>query len=134
MEIKLSKKDFKVDYFSGTGPGGQHRNKSQVCCRITHIETGLSAQCTEHRSRTQNQRQAFRVLAARIVAHWEATYQPERPNSDVRVRTYNEARNEVIDHGSGLRLPYTQVVGKNDLSEMIDARAMAMRQKELGDN
>lgn len=50
-----TKKDFHIDWFSGSGAGGQHRNKHQNCCRITHIETGLRAQGTESRSRATNQ-------------------------------------------------------------------------------
>lgn len=43
-ELHLTKKDFKLEWFSGTGAGGQYRNKHQNCCRITHIESGLT--CT----------------------------------------------------------------------------------------
>ena len=39
--------DFKIEWYSGTGAGGQHRNKHQNSCRITHIPTGqvATAQC-----------------------------------------------------------------------------------------
>ena len=40
-EIHLTKKDFKIEWFSGQGAGGQHRNKHQNCCRIVHLESGL---------------------------------------------------------------------------------------------
>jgi len=39
--IHLTKKDFKIDWYSRSGAGGQHRNKHQNCCRITHLATGL---------------------------------------------------------------------------------------------
>ena len=34
-------KDFYVEWFSGSGAGGQHRNKHQNCCRVYHLPTGL---------------------------------------------------------------------------------------------
>lgn len=46
-----TRKDFDIDWFSGTGAGGQHRNKHQNCIRITHRETGIRVQCTKHRER-----------------------------------------------------------------------------------
>ena len=39
--FSLTKNDFIVTYYSGTGAGGQHRNKHQNCVRIKHKETGI---------------------------------------------------------------------------------------------
>lgn len=130
-EFHFTKKDFKIDWFSGTGPGGQHRNKSNNCCRITHIETGISASCQESRSASRNKEQAFRVLAARLINYYESMSKSKKETSTGVVRTYNKHRNEVVDHESGLKLPYKQVVDKNDLSEMIESRRMAMILKEI---
>jgi protein subunit release factor A len=120
MEVHLTKKDFKIDWFSGTGKGGQHRNKHQNCCRITHIDTGLTAQGTEGRDRITNQRTAFRRLAKRVLAHYYE--ETERLYNQEVIRNYNESRNEVHDKASGLKRLYTEIIGKGDLSEMIDAR------------
>ncbi len=118
MEIHLTKKDFKIEWFSGTGAGGQHRNKHQNCCRITHTETGLSAIGTG-KERTTNQRQAFKQLAKRIVNHYQQ--QDSRPEiNKTIIRNYNESRNEVHDKISGLKLPFKTVM--NDISDMIEAR------------
>lgn len=125
-EIHLTKKDFNIDWFSGTGAGGQHRNKHQNCCRITHIKTGLRSQGTEYRERISNQRAAFNRLAKLIIAHYsqDDIDQPERA-TDV-IRNYHAVRNEVLDKSSGLRREYRQVVIGADLSEMIDARRKSM--------
>lgn len=60
--FSITKKDFEISYFSGTGPGGQHRNKSQNCVRIKHPESGVMATGQDERSREQNLRNAFKRL------------------------------------------------------------------------
>ena len=57
--LTLTKKDFEISWYSGTGGGGQHRNKHQNCCRITHKETGIKAISQDYREREQNKKQAF---------------------------------------------------------------------------
>ena len=125
-ELHLTKKDFRIEWFSGTGKGGQHRNKHQNCCRIIHLETGIKAQSTNSRERTTNQREAFKRLAARLVAYYKATDETEREINIEVIRNYHAERNEVLDKASGLRLPYRQVVVTGDIREMIEARHCAM--------
>ena len=55
---QVTRKDFRVDYFSGTWAGGQYRNKHQNCVRLTHNETGIVTTGQEQRSREQNLRDA----------------------------------------------------------------------------
>lgn len=65
--FSITKKDFEITYYSGTGAGGQHRNKHQNCCRIKHIETGIITTGQNERSKEQNQKDAFN----RMVNHPE---------------------------------------------------------------
>ena len=130
-ELHFTKDDFKVDWFSGTGPGGQHRNKSQNCCRITHIETGISAQCQDSRSANRNKAKAFRVLAQRLINYYDSLEDDSEHHNEERIRTYNKSRNEVIDHSSGFRQQYTDVVDKNNLGDMIEARRQAKRLEQI---
>lgn len=124
-EIHLTKKDFKVDWFSGTGKGGQHRNKHQNCCRITHIETGLRAQGTESRERVTNQRVAFERLAKLIISYYAAP--PElRREWNKPIRNYHGVRNEVHDKVSGLKVTYKEIVLDKNIAPMVDARRKAM--------
>jgi len=60
--FSLTKKDFDVQWFSGTGAGGQHRNKHQNCCRLTHIASGARGTGQSNRDRISNQREAFKSL------------------------------------------------------------------------
>ena len=120
-EIHLTKKDFKLEWYSGSGAGGQHRNKHQNCCRIIHIESGLSANGTSSRSRVTNQREAFEELARKVLL-WYNTEDTERRTTSEVIRNYHGARNEVKDVASGLRQTYSKVVLDGDMSDMIEAR------------
>lgn len=124
--FSATRKDFKVQWFSGTGAGGQHRNKHQNCCRITHIPSGLVAQGTEHRERPANQKAAFNRLAEMIIDHYGLRDRPKPSTSDERIRTYHSPRNEVKDHASGHTEPFTDVVDDGNIAEMLEARKNAI--------
>ncbi|RLC23028.1 MAG: hypothetical protein DRH93_08345 [Deltaproteobacteria bacterium] len=120
--IHYTKKDFRLDWYSGSGAGGQHRNKHQNCCRITHIESGLTEKGTESKSRVSNQRTAFQRLAKRVVV-WALNQNKDENEINTEViRNYNEPRNEVHDKASGLKMPYTEVVIAGNMGKMIAAR------------
>ena len=104
------RKDFRVDWFSGSGAGGQHRNKHQNCCRITHLESGLVGQSQEHRERPANQKAAFRRLVQKLVQHYAPTRQKLRAQATETIRTYHEPRQTVKDHRTGLTAPYKAVL------------------------
>jgi hypothetical protein len=57
-------KELLFDYFSGTGPGGQNRNKKKKCVRLTHPGSGVTVRATEERSKKQNERVAMQRLVA----------------------------------------------------------------------
>lgn len=127
--FSATKKDFKIDWFSGTGAGGQHRNKHQNCCRITHIETGLVAVGQTERDRPSNQKIAFRNLVKQLVEHYVKKEQRERYGSTETIRTYHQPDDRVVDHESGFRQSYGQVVGGKDIGDMIEARKLAIFEK-----
>ena len=116
-------KDIKIEWFSGTGKGGQHRNKHANCCRVTCLVTGLKAQGTESRSREQNKRVAIERLESRIRSHF-AVKKERRTTSEV-IRTYHAVRNDVRDHLSGFHQTYKEVVIDRDISKMIEERRKA---------
>lgn len=123
-ELHLTKKDFKINWFSGTGSGGQHRNKHQNCCRIVHIATGIKAQSTSFKERQGNQKAAFKEVAKRIITYY--FQKPKIMNISAEViRNYNESKNIVHDKLSGLKLSYHQIVSGNNIMPMIEARREA---------
>lgn len=60
--FSITKRDFEVSFFSGSGAGGQHRNRHKNCVRIFHPPSGAAAIGTEQRSMIQNRGQAFKRL------------------------------------------------------------------------
>lgn len=127
-ETLCTKKDFRIDWFSGKGAGGQHRNKHQNCCRMTHIPTGMTATGQSHRERPANQREAFRKIAKRLVAQYRAKAARERFTEVIR--TYHEPRNVVKDKASGLEQSYKHVVTNKHLEDMIAARQLSVGQHD----
>lgn len=60
--FSLTKKDFKIQYFKGSGAGGQHRNKNETAVRIIHPDSGARGESQEYKSREQNKKAAFKRL------------------------------------------------------------------------
>ena len=60
--FSVTKKDLEIQYFSGTGAGGQHRNKHQNCVRILHSDSGALVTGQSNRNRKSNEAEAFKNL------------------------------------------------------------------------
>lgn len=60
--FSIGKNDFDINWFSGTGKGGQKRNKTQACCRLTHRDSGVTKTGQNHRERSKNLSDAFNNL------------------------------------------------------------------------
>lgn len=124
MEIKEDQ--FRFEWYSGTGKGGQHRNKHQNCCRCIHEPTGITANGTSSRSREDNKRDAYNVCRARVERHFHQDKERFLAGNE-RIRTYHEPDNRVVDHASGYTDTYTNVVVKGNMEDVIEARIKAVR-------
>jgi ribosome-associated protein len=55
-----------VDVFTGGGPGGQHRNKTQTAVRLHHLPSGVVVTASERRSLSANRKAAWQRLIERL--------------------------------------------------------------------
>jgi peptide chain release factor 1 len=124
--MKITEDQFRFEWFSGTGKGGQHRNKHQNCCRCIHEPTGITANGTSSRSRDDNKRNALIVCKARVERYFHKDTERFLAGKE-RIRTYHEPDNRVVDHASGFSDTYQNVVIKGFIDEMIEARAKVKR-------
>jgi peptide chain release factor 1 len=124
--MKITEDQFRFEWFSSTGGGGQHRNKHQNCCRCIHEPTGIQANGTSSRSRDENKKNALAVCRARVDRHFHRDTERFRASAE-RVRTYHAVDNRVYDHATGLTDTYQNVMVKDGLETLIDTRAKTVR-------
>lgn len=132
-DVVLNPADLRIDVFRASGAGGQHVQKTDSAVRITHLPTGMTVECQDERSQTQNKARAMAVLAARIraaqVAEQQAKEASERRSlvgsgdRSERIRTYNFPQGRVTDHRINLTLYRLEAVMDGDLDEIISALA-----------
>lgn len=67
-DLFMNEKELRIDFFRGSGPGGQHRNTSETGVRITHLPSGIVATATESRSRQMNLQRAMARLEEKLAA------------------------------------------------------------------
>lgn len=131
VEVDIDEKDLRVDTYRASGPGGQHVNKTDSAIRITHIPTGVVAQCQDERSQHKNRAKAMRMLKAKIYELEEEKRQSEISNirknmvgsgdRSEKIRTYNYKDVRVTDHRIGLTLHKLEQILEGELDELIDA-------------
>jgi peptide chain release factor 1 len=104
---QLNQCDLIITTMRGTGPGGQHRNRTESCVKIVHKPTGLQA-IVDKRDQGTSKREALEILTQRVNDHVNSKqhgeYNINRKNQlgdsgrGDKVRTYNFIRGDVTDH------------------------------------
>ena len=96
--LSITKKDFDIHYFSGTGAGGQHRNKHQNCVRMLHRESGASATAKDSRSKEKNVKSAFdRIIKSKTFKKWHRITVAKAMMSDEEKRKEKEKIKKTVD-------------------------------------
>lgn len=122
IDIKLEEKDLRIEVYRSKGAGGQSVNTTDSAVRITHIPTGIVAQCQNERSQHQNKQTALKILKARI-------YELERAKKEEALAKQSSKKKK-IEWGSQIRSyvmqPYTMVKDHRtdfqtgDVSKVLD--------------
>jgi peptide chain release factor 1 len=131
VAIQINPADLRIDTYRASGAGGQHINKTDSAVRITHLPTGIVAECQDGRSQHSNKAQALKVLTARI----QEKDRSERAAKDAaerksligsgdrsdRIRTYNFPQGRLTDHRINLTLYKLLYIMEGDLDDVVQA-------------
>lgn len=131
VEVDINMADVRVDTYRASGAGGQHINKTDSAVRMTHLPTGVVAQCQNQRSQIQNREQCLRLLRARLFeleqqkqaaerAEMAGDYQAIEWGSQIRSYVFHPY-NMVKDHRTNAETANTQGVMDGDLDMFMEA-------------
>jgi peptide chain release factor 2 len=95
VEIEINENDVRTDTYRAGGAGGQHVNKTDSAVRLTHLPTGVVAQCQNERSQHQNRANAWKMLRAKL-----ARVQEEKREAEEASKYQNKSR---VGFGSQIR-------------------------------
>jgi peptide chain release factor 1 len=145
--VQINPAEIRIDTYRASGAGGQHVNKTDSAVRITHLPTGIVAECQDDRSQHRNKAKAMQVLSARI----KEKARSEQAAKDAamrkgligsgdrsdRIRTYNFPQGRLTDHRINLTLYKLLFIMEGDLDEVVTAllherEAEQMRELEVG--
>jgi peptide chain release factor 1 len=139
--VQINPADLRIDTYRASGAGGQHINKTDSAVRVTHLPTGIVAECQDDRSQHRNKAKALQVLAARI----EEKERSERAAKDAalrkglvgsgdrsdRIRTYNFPQGRCTDHRINLTLYKLNAIMEGDMKDVIDTLQAARQAEQL---
>ena len=141
FDIEINPKDVRVDFFCSSGPGGQSVNTTYSAVRLTHIPTGLVAQCQDQKSQHKNKDKAFRVLRSRLYDLELAKKQAEDAlkrgsmvtsgDRSAKIRTYNYSQGRVTDHRINLTLYNLGNIMNGDIQEIVDELQLVSNTEKL---
>lgn len=141
FDVEIKKADLRVDSYCSSGPGGQSVNTTYSAIRLTHIPTGITAQCQDQKSKLKNYDKALAVLRTRIyqvelekkLALDAAKRKTMVSSGDrsAKIRTYNYPQGRVTDHRINLTLYNLPSIIDGDIQEIIDKLKLAENAEKL---
>ena len=146
VEIEINPADIKMEVFRASGAGGQHINKTSSAVRLTHIPTGVIAECQTERSQFQNREYAMKLLRSRLYqiekekqeqdSKMENARRSQIGNADrsEKIRTYNYPQGRITDHRIGMSIFQMENFLNGDIDAMIDNLIAADTAEKLKGN
>lgn len=130
IEIDINPADLRIDTYRASGAGGQHVNKTDSAVRLTHVPTGIVAQCQNDRSQHKNKDQAMKMLRAKLYEYEMQKLNAEKQEmedskADIgwgsQIRSYVLDQSRIKDLRTGVETGSTQAVLDGDLDRFIEA-------------
>jgi peptide chain release factor 1 len=141
FDIDLQVSDIRKDLFCASGPGGQSVNTTYSAVRLTHIPTGIVAQCQDQKSQLKNYDKALGVLRSRVYEmelqkHLAETSKKRKTmvatgDRSAKIRTYNYPQGRLTEHRIGLTIYNLPGVLNGDLQEIMEALQFAENAEKL---
>ena len=141
FDIELKNSDIRKDTYCSSGPGGQSVNTTYSAVRLTHVPTGIVAQCQDQKSQHKNYDKALKVLRSRIYEmelqkklEEDAKHRKTMVSSgdrSAKIRTYNYPQGRVTEHRIGLTKYNLQATIGGDIQEFIDELQLAENAEKL---
>ena len=141
FDVHIDMNDVRVDFFCSSGPGGQSVNTTKSAVRLTHVPSGLIAQCQDQKSQHKNKDKAMGVLRSRLYEQELAKKQAEdatKRTSQVssgdrsaKIRTYNYAQGRVTDHRIGLTLYDLGNIMNGEIQKIVDELQLVSNTEKL---
>ncbi len=141
FDVEINPKEVRIDFFCSSGPGGQSVNTTYSAVRLTHLPTGLVAQCQDQKSQHKNKEKAFKVLRSRLYDMELAKKQAEDAlkrgsmvtsgDRSAKIRTYNYSQGRVTDHRINLTLYNLGNIMNGDIQEIIDELQLVSNTEKL---
>jgi len=141
FDIELNVNDIRKDLFCASGPGGQSVNTTYSAVRLTHIPTGIIAQCQDQKSQLKTYDKALQVLRSRIYEmelqkHLEEISKKRKTmvstgDRSAKVRTYNYPQGRVTEHRIGLTIYNLPEVMNGGIQEILEALQFAENAEKL---
>lgn len=135
LDVDIKPNEIRKDLFCSSGPGGQSVNTTYSAVRLTHLPTGIVAQCQDQKSQIKNYEKALAVLRSRIYEVEFNKRMEERSKKvktmvssgdrSAKIRTYNYPQSRITDHRIGLTMYNLSNFIDGDIQEMIDALQLA---------
>jgi peptide chain release factor 1 len=141
FDVEINPADVRIDYFCASGPGGQSVNTTYSAVRLTHVPTGLVAQCQDQKSQHKNKDKAFQVLRSRLYERELAKRQEEEAakrktlvssgDRSAKIRTYNYPQGRFTDHRINLTIYDLDNIMNGDLAHIIEELQLAENTEKL---
>jgi len=141
FDVEVNMNDIRKDLFCSSGPGGQSVNTTYSAVRLTHIPTGIVAQCQDEKSQLKNFDKALSVLRSRIYEMELAKKNEEMSKKrktmvatgdrSAKIRTYNYPQGRVTEHRIGLTIYNLPAVMNGSIQDVIDALQLAENAEKM---
>lgn len=141
FDVQLDMNEVRVDYFCSSGPGGQSVNTTKSAVRLTHVPTGLVAQCQDEKSQHKNKDKATQVLRSRLYEMELAkkqeidaatrSSQVSSGDRSAKIRTYNYPQGRVTDHRIGLTLYDLDGVMNGNINKVVEELQLVNNTEKL---